>query len=140
MSQSIESREVPSIDQRLKEARAVAEQFGCPVVINVPGENGTASIPIGKTPELTALTPTQQHVIFPPGGGTRVFPAEVPKALVNNGKPAEPVRTQEPKVEKPRKRKKAHDLTGFTGFWRGTFYQDGIAQNGKNGRGKHRKR
>lgn len=140
MSQPIERGEVPSIDQRLEEARAVANQFGCPVVVNAPGENGTASIFIGKTPELTAFTPDQKHVIFPPEGGTQVFPTKLPEAPANNGKPAEPERGKDNKVVKPRKRGKVHDLTGFTGFWRGTYYENGVSRprNGNNGKREHR--
>lgn len=141
MSQSKEGKG-PSIDQRLEEARAVADQFGCPVVINTLEGNGTASIIIGRTPELTALVPDQQHVIYPPEGGPQVFPTKLPEAPANNGKPAEPERGKDNKVVKPRKRGKVHDLTGFTGFWRGTYYENGVSRprNGNNGQGNHKKR
>lgn len=140
MSQPKERIEVPSIGQRLEEARAVAKQFGCPIVVNVPGENGTAVIPIGNTPKLSALAPGQQHVIFTPEG-TQVFPTGAPRAPVSNDKPVEQEgKKEDERAVKPRKKGKVHDLTGFTGFWRGTFYQDGIAQNGKNGRSNHKKR
>lgn len=104
------------VAELIQEAREVVADSGCSVTITVPGENGTALIPIGKTPELNALTPGQQHVIFAPEGA-QVFSTKAPK----------------------QRRGKTHDLTGFTGFWRGTFYKDGIPQNGKNERGNHKK-
>lgn len=134
----------------VQEARNVAEQFGCSVVITAPGENGTALIAIGNTPELTALAPNQQHVIFPPGEDAQVFPAKaVTTSPVTDGKPTvvDPVPEVDPPTEttskkrlKPQKEGKGHNLTGLTGSWRGKYYRDGVAQNGNNGHGNHKKR
>lgn len=142
MSQPKESKsgEAPSIGQRLEEARAVAAHFGCSVVITASGENGTALIPIGQTRELSALAPEQQHVIYALEG-TQVFPTGAPRIPVSTDKPVKQEEEKEDeRAVKPRKKGKVHDLTGFTGFWRGTFYQDGIAQNGKNGHNNRKKR
>lgn len=127
------------ISQLVEEAREVAARSGCSVTITVPGENGTAVIPIGNTPALSALAPEQQHVIFAPEG-TQVISAEASRISIGNGQPTEPESKQE-RVVKPKKQRlgKPHDFTGFTGFWRGTYYRDGVSQNGKNGRGNHKK-
>ncbi|MBI1982519.1 MAG: hypothetical protein HYY87_04080 [Candidatus Levybacteria bacterium] len=132
MSQPKESSPTPSIGQRLEEAREVADQFGCPVVINAQGENGTAVITIGKTPELSALIPGQKHVIFPPGEKAQVVHAEpVTTSSIVDGK-----------KKKPQKPRSVHNREGLTGFWRGTYYENGVPRprNGKNGNDNHKKR
>lgn len=119
----------------VQEAREVAKQFGCSVVVNAPGENGTASIPIGKTPELSAFTPDQQHVIFPPEGGQVI---SSPGSEPTNGK-----KKKKPELSEAvaaRNARRAQNMSMFSGIRGKTVYEDGRPVNVKRENGnKHKK-